>query len=43
MSVSKNELDKELLNEPLNKFLNLINFMFSTSSGEELSGRNTHS
>lgn len=37
MSVSKNELDKELLNEPLNKFLNLINFMFSTSSGEELS------
>lgn len=35
--VEKEELNKELFEEPLNKFLNVINLMFSNSSGDELS------
>lgn len=41
MSVSIEELNEELIKAPLNKFLNVVNFIFSNNSGEELSEK-TH-
>lgn len=37
MNVKKEEIEKSLLEDPINKFLNVINFIFSNNSGEELS------